>query len=70
MPVPGGGHTVGGGVRSIHDGCITFLLVETACMSTVIGVQGGYGVMVAGSPPTYGAWEVNGWETALGDHGN
>ena len=48
--MPGSGNTIGGGVRAIDDGRGDFLPVETACLGTVRGVQGGDGARFDGSP--------------------
>ena len=50
------------------DGRVAFLPGETFCPGTVHGVRGGDGTMVAVSPSTDTAREVNGQETELGNH--
>ena len=66
--VPGGGNTVGCGIREMDEGSGAFLLGEAAGLGTVRGVQEGYGDWVAGGIHAYTAWKGSGWETALGNH--
>ena len=63
-----GMNTVSGGIWEMYDGSGAFLPVEAECLVTLRGVQVGYGARVAGSPLTDAAWEVNGWDTELGNH--
>ena len=67
--MPGSGNTIGGGVRAIDDRRGDFLPVETSCLGTVHGVQGGDYAQVADRPHADTAREGSGWETALGSHG-
>ena len=63
----GSGHPFGGGIQTEDDRRRIILPVETEIESTVFGVRGGYGVGVAGIPPTDSARERNRRETALGE---
>ena len=49
-PVPGGENAFGGSVQATDDRIGAFLPGNAACLGTLRGVWGGYGVGVAGSP--------------------
>ena len=69
LPYPGGGNSVGGGLREKDDRSGAFLPGEEVGLGTVHIVRRGYGAQVTGIPCADAAWEGSGWETALGNHG-
>ena len=50
--MPGGGDTVGGGLRTTDDSSGAFLPGETACPGKMHGGRRGDGARVSGSPST------------------
>ena len=66
--MPGGKNTVRGVVGETDDRREAFLPVKTAFLGTVLGVGGGDGVMVVGSPSTDTSREGKGRDMALGYH--
>ena len=50
------------------EGSRAFLPVEATCLGTVNGVWGLDGPRFAVSPSIDAAWDINGWETELGNH--